>query len=131
MRLKLGGFTLSGPVGGTILTSAPVSTRKYVPKLVSRTWSKVSVGCWVAERLFNAKILGRNGSFPGLMLCFSSLSRISRVSENCTAANTWSLCCQISHGRNTHLNGLLPHSHSDHRQLLRLLRLQRFLSPLT
>ena len=40
MRFMLDGLFRSGPVGGTMLTSAPVSTRKYVLERASLTWSR-------------------------------------------------------------------------------------------
>ena len=57
-RFILDGRERSLPVGGTMLTSAPVSIRKWAPDVTSRTCRSSEVGCcWPAERLFSSMVI--------------------------------------------------------------------------
>ena len=70
MRFVLDGRDRSLAVGGMMLTSAPVSTRKWAPDMESLMWRRIDLG-WLGlavKRLFTAISLDRVGSFPNPIL---------------------------------------------------------------
>ena len=63
------GLDRSLDVGGTTLTSAPVSIRNWSPDMGSRMWRRIDLAWWLAvRRLFIGISPDRVGSFPILIL---------------------------------------------------------------
>ena len=75
MRERLAGLLRSASVGGTMLNSAPVSTKKTVLVTPSRMWSN-GFG-EPADKLFSSLTFGRVESFP------MAVSRTGTVGCSC------------------------------------------------